>query len=106
MRFQSHQALPVERRTVNIFLWEAFVEYTNWVFPTEAGLLRRQHWQKRYAEVNPSLWTKGILELDPNYFRKDEAPDTRVKRMQTQVAADMQSFYELVREYSIEKPFG
>ena len=103
VRFQSHAALPADRRKVHIYLWESYVNYTTFKFPTDAGLIRQRHWQKRYPEVNPSMWTKGILELDPNFFRKDEAPDTRVKRNQNQVAADMKSFYALVKEHSIEK---
>jgi len=104
VRFQSHMALPANRRKVKIFLWESTIEYSVMKFPTEAGLIRQHHWQKRYAEVNPSMWTKGIIELDPNYFLKDETPDTRVKRMQNGVARDMESFHQLVKEYSIEKP--
>ena len=103
VRFQSHAALPADRRKVDIYLWESYINYTNFKFPTEAGLIRQRHWQKRYPEVNPSMWSKGILELDLNFFRKDEAPDTRVKRNQNTVAADMKSFYALVKEHSIEK---
>jgi len=104
VRFQSHMALPAERRKVKIFLWESTIQYSILKFPTEAGLIRQHHWQKRYAEINPSMWTKGIIELDPNYFLKEEAPDTRVKRMQNGVARDMEGFHKLVSQYSIEKP--
>lgn len=104
VRFQSHIGLPEDRRKVKIFLWESYVNYKNFMIPTEAGYIRQRHWQHRYPEVNPSMWTKGILELDPNFFRKDEAPDTRVKRNQNQVSADMKSFYALVKEHSIETP--
>ena len=50
------------------------------------------------------MWTRGIVELDSNYFRKDEPPDTRVKRNQSYGLADMQSFKDLVEQHSIEKP--
>lgn len=103
-RFQSHTHLPKERRVVNVHLWEAQVEYSSISpIPTSADSIRREHWQRKYSEVNPSMWTKGIVEIDPNYFLKDETPDRRVKRHNTAVQKDLQGFESMLESYSIEK---
>ena len=74
IRYKSHTHLPKDRRMVNVFLWEAEINYSNFSIPTQAGLIRREHWQRKYSEINPSMWSKGIVEIDPNYFLKDQTP--------------------------------
>lgn len=103
IRFRSHAQLPLNRRMVNVCLWESEIEYSKSGFPTSAGLLRREHWQKNYSEVNPSMWTKGIVEIDSNYFLKDETPDDRVKRHHSTIQKDLESFERLLVNYSIER---
>jgi hypothetical protein len=103
IRYLSHAHLPKDRRTVHVYLWETDVEYSKLGIPTSAGLLRREHWQKNYSEVSPSMWTKGILELDSNYYLKDETPDRRVKRHKTMIQNDIESFRDLLNSHSIEK---
>lgn len=104
VRYQSHARLPKADRNVRVYLWEAYVDYATLGYvPTRAAFIRKSHWQKRHSEVNPSMWTKGILEIDPNFFRKDKAPDSKVLKNQRIVEADMKSFAELVSEYSIER---
>ena len=65
---------------MKIYVWQSYVDYylanlLLFKIPSAAGLLRRKHWQKKYSEVNPSLWTSGILGIDENYFRKEKTPD-------------------------------
>lgn len=103
IRYRSHLHLPLERRKVNVYLWESEIHYSNLKIPTSAGLLRREQWQKNYSEINPSMWSKGILELDGNYFLKDETPDLRVKRTRSITLKDLESFQSLLEHYSIEK---
>jgi hypothetical protein len=88
---------------VNVYLWEAEIDYSSIGRFSKADLVRREHWQKKYSEVNPSTWTKGIVELDANYFLKDETPDHRTIRNSTQVEKDANSFQKLLQKYSIEK---
>ncbi len=102
IRYQSHLHLPQERRRVEVHLWESTVNYSKVGIPTSAGLVRREHWQKKYPEVNPSMWSKGIVEIDGNYFLKDETPDTRVKRRNQSVQNDVESLGKLLEEFSIE----
>lgn len=107
VRYQSHSNLPKERQKVKVHLWESTISYSGFMgIPTEAGFLKQKHWEKRFAEMNPNSWTKGILDIDPNFRRKEETPDARVKRSQSQVAGDMTSFQDLVTTYSIENPIS
>ena len=103
IRYRSHTHLPPDRRTVNVYLWEAMIDYSTLGVPTSAGLLRREHWQKNYSEVNPSMWSKGIVEIDSNYFLKDETPDSRVKRQKSVIQKDIESFERLLENHSIER---
>jgi hypothetical protein len=103
IRYQSHIHLPKERQVVRVYLWESGIDYSHVGIPTSAGLLRREHWQKNYSEVNPSMWSKGILEVDSNYFLKDETPDQRVKRHKSVIQKDVESFQDLLENHSIEK---
>lgn len=101
VRYKSHAHLPPEKRLVKIYLWEVKLNYTS-IIPNEASAMRRRHWQKRFAEVNPNLWTKGITELDRNYFRKDDSPDTLTSQNSDFVQRDSESFREFIKMYSIE----
>ena len=103
IRYRSHTHLPKERQVVNAYLWESTVEYSLLGVPTSAGLIRREHWQRKYSEVNPSMWSKGIVEIDSNYFLKDETPDSRAKRHNSTTAKDVESFRGLLEHYSIEQ---
>jgi hypothetical protein len=102
IRFRSHLHLPPERRVVHAYLWESAIEYSKSAMPTSAGLLRRSHWQRKYSEVNPSMWSKGIIEIDSNYFLKNETPDERVKRTKSAIEKDLKSFQQLLEDHSIE----
>jgi superfamily II DNA or RNA helicase len=104
IRYRSHSHLPENRRKVNVYLWESSIDYTDaLIFPTSAALIKREHWQRKYAEVNPSMWTKGIVELDQSYFLKNETPDARSKRHNKELEKDLISFKELLENSSIEK---
>lgn len=103
VRYRSHTHLPKERRNVNVYLWESDINYSNLALPTSAGLIRREHWQKKYSEVNPSMWSKGITEIDNTYFLKDETPDRRLKRHKSVIQKDVESLQNLMEVYSIEK---
>jgi superfamily II DNA or RNA helicase len=103
IRYRSHAHLPESRRVVKTYLWESTINYSDYGVPTSAGLLKREHWQRKYAEVNPSMWSKGILEIDPNYFLKNETPDSRVKRLNSVIQKDTAAFQELLETSSIEK---
>ncbi len=101
VRYRSHIDLPKKRQRVDVYVWESFVNYSNY-FPTSAGAIRRMHWQKRYSEINPSMWTKGILEIDRNYFRKEATADTRILGSQDTLGKDMENFKDLLKDHSIE----
>lgn len=101
VRYQSHKSLPKERQFVQVYIWQIKMNYSSF-FPNEASAIRRKHWQKRFAEVNPNLWTKGITELDHNYFRKDDSPDTLTLENNDFVKRDSDSFKDFVRRFSIE----
>jgi hypothetical protein len=103
IRFKSHEHLPKGRRLVKVMLWESSVEYSKGFSPTSAGLIRHENWQEKFSEVNPSTWTKGITELDQNFFLKDETPDDRVKRRKSLMEADDESFRDLLQQFSVEK---
>ena len=103
IRFKSHEHLPKDRRLVKVSLWESSVKYSEALSPTSAGLIRHENWQEKFSEVNPSTWTKGIVELDQNFFLKDETPDDRVKRRKSAMEADIESLRELLEKYSVEK---
>ncbi|MFK7873780.1 MAG: helicase-related protein [Oligoflexales bacterium] len=101
-RYQSHKHLPKHRQTVDIFLWESTVEYSHLGLPTEAGLVRRDHWRKRHREINPNLWTNGITQLDSQYFKKDQTPDQRTNIDKNFIVADMNSFQNICEGHSLE----
>ncbi|MEO5969163.1 MAG: helicase-related protein [Bdellovibrionia bacterium] len=103
IRYRSHAHLPKERRNVNVYLWESNVEYSKLGLPTSSGLLRREHWQRKYSEVNPSIWTQGITSIDSTYFLKDETPDQRLKRHKSAVERDVESFKNLLKDFNIDK---
>ena len=103
IRFKSHEHLPKERRLVKVVLWETTVEYSHFGIPTSAGLIRHENWQEKFSEVNPNMWSKGIIELDQNYFLKNETPDARMKRQKSMIENDVESFRGLLDEYSVEK---
>lgn len=108
VRFQSHTHMPKDQQNVHIHKWEAVISYCSFAFgpiciPNEAAFVKRAHWQKRYSEMNPSLWTYGITILDKNFLKKQESPDTRTIRNSELVTSDMQGFHHLAKEYSIEK---
>lgn len=103
IRYRSHAHLPKDRQSVKVYLWESDVQYSQAGIPTSAGLLKREHWQRKYSEINPSMWSKGILEIDANYFLKDETPDSRIKRYRSAVQKDVESFQHLLEDHSIEK---
>jgi superfamily II DNA or RNA helicase len=103
VRYGSHLHLPENRRKVDVYLWESEVVYSRLGWPTDAGLVRREQWREHYREVNPSLWTNGIAQLDTEYFKKDETPDFRTSRFKNQIASDMESFRRVSLAHSIEK---
>jgi hypothetical protein len=103
IRYRSHLHLPENRRVVNVYLWEAEISYSAIGRFSKADLARREHWQKKYSEINPSTWSKGISDLDTNYFLKDETPDRRTIRNSIAVEKDVDSFGRLLENYSIEK---
>ncbi|MFK7824741.1 MAG: helicase-related protein [Oligoflexales bacterium] len=102
VRYGSHKLLPKNRRKVDVFLWESVVNYSRFGLPTEAGLVRRDHWRKRFREVNPNLWTNGIAQLDPHYFKKDQTPDQQVGHSKDTIEGDMNSFELVCQDYSLE----
>ena len=102
VRYGSHKHLPKKRRRVDVYLWESIVDYSHLGLPTEAGLVRRDHWRKRYREVNPNLWTNGIAQLDPHYFRKDQTPDQKAGYSKDSIEADMNSFELVCKDHSLE----
>lgn len=102
VRYKSHSHLPKDRQKVNIYSWQCHISYSKY-FPIGAGTIRRQHWQKRYSEINPSMWTKGIIEVDTNYFRKEDTADSRIADSQDTLEKDMENFKVLLRQYSVEK---
>lgn len=107
VRFESHKNLPKNRQNVSIYLWKSYVSYCSFrvlwcIVPSDAAFIRREHWQRRYSEINPSTWTYGITFIDKNYTRKDETPDLRVEKNSHTVEADMNSFKKLAKKYSIE----
>ena len=107
IRLNSHASLPKARRKVDVHLWESSVSYCS-IFiltclkPTKAGLIRREQWQKRYSEINPSSWTFGITNIDKNFHMKNEAPDIRIERNSLILAKNIANFKVLSKEYSIE----
>ncbi len=104
VRFRSHIHFPKEKQVVHVYLWESNIDYSSFLFPKSVGLVRREHWQKKYSEINPSMWSKGILEVDNNYFLKNETPDLRVKRHRNETKKDLESLKDLLNKFSIEKP--
>ncbi|MFZ9596346.1 MAG: helicase-related protein [Bdellovibrionia bacterium] len=112
IRYQSHAHLPADRRKVNIYLWASEVNYSyfcllpDFCLPTKAGLIRREHWQHKYSEINPSQWTKGITDLDPSFSLKEETPDARTQRTRLNVQKDLRNLDELLRKASIESQVG
>lgn len=102
VRFKSHVSLPKHRQKVDVYLWKSIIEVSNLGLPILAERVKRRHWKKRYVEVNPSSWTKGIIELDKNYFLKDETADQRVNRNKDYLIADIESYKEFSLQHSIE----
>ena len=108
VRYQSHIHLDKKDQNVHIYKWEAIVSYCSFKFgpiciPNEAAFVKRKHWQKRFSEMNPSLWTYGITILDKNFLKKQESPDTRTIRNSELVTNDMKGFHNLAKDFSIEK---
>ena len=107
VRFNSHAKLPKERREVEVYLWKAYISYCHLnifacLVPSKAGFIRKEHWQRRFSEINSSNWTHGIDFVDRNNERKEETPDVRVERNSHLVESEMNAFKELVRKNSIE----
>ncbi len=100
VRYQSHLSLPKERQHVDVFVWESVIDISLF---SEDSYVERKYWQKNFSEMNPALWTKGILEIDPNYFKKRESSDSNAGRNKDIVQKDMTSFQDLLEEFSIEK---
>ena len=71
--------------------------------PSKASFIKREHWHKRFSEINPSSWTYGITLVDKNYYRKEMTPDSRIMENKSTLERDMKSFVNLVKEFSIEK---
>lgn len=108
VRYQSHTHLPKDEQNVSIYKWHAKISYCKFklgpiCIPNEAAFVKRRHWQKRFSEMNPSLWTYGITILDKNFLKKQESPDTRTIRNSELVTSDMNGFSKLAKKYSIEK---
>jgi hypothetical protein len=81
------------------------LDYSNFgllKIPTEAGLICQQQWQEGCAEVNPNMWTKGIIELYRNYFLKNESPDACALRTRASMGSDQTAFDEFLATNSIE----
>lgn len=102
VRYGSHKHLPKKRQKVDVYLWESIVDYSHMGIPTEAGLVRRDHWRKRFREVNPNLWTNGITQLDQHYFKKDQTPDQQIGYNKDRVEGDMNSFELVCKDHSFE----
>ncbi len=103
IRYQSHAALPKDRRKVKVYLWSSSLDYSFWnLSGTDADIASRQNWQNRYAEINPNSWTGGINSVDKNYFLKSESPDDRILRLETSLEGDRQAFETFLKAHSIE----
>ena len=107
VRFKSHERLPENRREVNVYLWRSKISYCSFwllgcIIPTEAAFIKREHWQRRFSEINPSGWTHGIDFVDQNHQRKNQTPDIRVEKGSHMVEAEMKSFKKVARHNSIE----
>lgn len=108
VRFQSHTHLPKDQQNVHIYKWRAVISYCSFslgpiCIPNEAAFAKRKHWQRRFSELNPSLWTYGITILDKNFLKKEETPDSRTIRYRELATSDMSGFHNLAKNYSIEK---
>lgn len=102
-RFRSHTHLPPDRQKVTAYLWETALDDAILGLPSATGFIRREHWQKKYSEVSPSMWSKGIIEIDGNYFLKDETPDGRLKRRNSAILRDIENLRSMMDEISVER---
>ena len=101
-RYRSHSHLPKGRQHVHVFVWNSKVTYSTLGLPSAAGITRRNSWRRNFSELNPSLWTGGIAQLDRAYFRKAWTPDEATIHSKDIALEDMTSFRDVVKEYSIE----
>lgn len=72
VRYQSHSHLPEDKRHVRAYIWKASVNFMGY----EANTARLKNWKHRYGELSDwSLWGTGLVQVDPNYMRKQYSPD-------------------------------
>lgn len=105
IRYRSHTHLPKERQIVHIYVWNSKVDYGRFynLYMTRDSFVRRQYHLDNYPEINENLWTKGVLEVDVNYHRKDLSPDEIVLKQMNAMSDDAENFRSLVENHSIEK---
>ncbi len=105
IRFKSHISLPKERQRVQIYSWAAGLYYSPFYmpFPYRDDILHREHMLEYFPEVNENRLSRGIVEVDKNYTRKDTSPDDLVLENRNIIQREMEAMKKVFREHSIEK---
>jgi hypothetical protein len=100
VRYQSHAHLPEAERYVDAYLWKAVIN--NW--KPMITKLKKDNWRRRYSELSDwSLWGQGLTQIDKNADRKAYSPDTYAFIKLESLNENIESFRDILREYSIEK---
>jgi hypothetical protein len=72
---------------------------------TRDEFIRRDHYLHNFSEINENLWGSAVLEVDPNYRRKERSPDQVVIDNLNHLDKDRAGFATLAQEHSIESSF-
>jgi len=100
VRYQSHAHLPADQRYVDVYLWKTVINNWNPMITK----LKKDNWRRRYSELSDwSLWGQGLTQIDKNADRKAYSPDTYAFIKLESLNENIESFKDILREYSIEK---
>jgi hypothetical protein len=99
IRYQSHTALPKEKQTVKIIVWNAILSGMSMKHIKQ----KHQNWRRSYGELNyTSDFGKGRLQLDKENARKDITPDQEGEMQLKQLSVEIEGLKEVLRKHSIE----
>lgn len=104
VRYKSHAHLPREKRRVDVYIWISKINYGQWYnfYFKRDDRIRRDHYLRKYSEVNDNLWSGSIKDLDRNYDRKEKSPDQLTIENLHYLQTEIDNFRHLSKEYSIE----
>jgi superfamily II DNA or RNA helicase len=99
VRYQSHTALPKEKQSVKIIVWNSILSGMSMRHIKQ----RRQNWRRSYGEFNyTSEFGQGRLQIDKENIRKNIAPDQEGEMQLKQLSVEIEELKEVLRKHSIE----